>query len=113
MALTRKYRSPWHTDDDATPTLLCIYSPSVAQSGRSGDILCYFVLPTLHKAIPMRNGDVMLFDSTIGHCVTKSRVEDAFIFSLFTGTKTSLTKMSAKEAERELKQTAEDRFKLV
>ena len=111
MALTRKYTSPWHTDDDATPTLLCVYSPST----NFDEILCYFVLPTLHKAVPMRNGDVIVFDSTIGHCVTRCWREDTFIFSLFTGTKTALTQMSAEEAgfQKNSNQTEEDRFQLV
>jgi hypothetical protein len=115
MALTRQYSSPWHTDDDAVATLLCVYSPSLAAANNFDDILCYFILPTLHKAIPMRNADIILFDSTVGHCVTKCRVDDTFIFSLFTGTKTALTQMSANEAERKnmKKQMREDRFKLV
>ena len=93
MALTRKYTSPWHTDDNATPTLLCVYSPST----NFDEILGFFVLPTLHKAVPMRNGDIIMFDSTIGHCVTRCRSEDTYIFSLFTGTKTALTQMLAKK----------------
>jgi hypothetical protein len=115
MALTRRYWSPWHTDDDATHTLLCVYSPSLAMEENFDEILCYFILPTLHKAIPMRNTDVILFDSTIGHCVSNYCRDDTFIFSLFTGAKTVLTQMNANCARSDpsSRQSVDDRFVLV
>jgi hypothetical protein len=93
LALTRKYWSPWHTDDNITMTLLCVFSPLLAEEANFNDILCYFVLPTVGKCVPMRNTDIILFDSTVGHCVTNYRCNDAYIFSLFTGSKTAFAKM--------------------
>ena len=108
MALTRRYWSPWHTDDDVMLTLLCVYSPVLAERQDFDAVLCFFVLPTLGIAIPMRNTDVILFDSTVGHCVTNYQYADAFIFSLYTGSRTVFAKMCANEENEEAAKIGED-----
>jgi hypothetical protein len=76
-----------------------VYSESLAKKNDLEEVLCYFIFPTIGMPVPMRNTDILLFDSSFGHCVTNYRHDDAFIFSLFTGSMTALTIMAA-EAKR-------------
>jgi hypothetical protein len=105
IAVAQKYWSPLHVDDDIFPTVLSCYSKSCVDSGNKDAILYYFVFPTLNVAVPMRSMDMLVFNSRIPHCATNYRVEDSFILSLFTSSKTANAQMALTE---EMKSTSKE-----
>jgi hypothetical protein len=76
-----------HTDKDFVWSLTCAV-PEVKKGGTSGDaIICYFCFPTLNLAVPLREGDVLLFNALVPHCVS-SRCDpcrEAYCVSMYTG----------------------------
>jgi len=40
------------------------------EATEDGAILCYFCFPTLRLAVPLRNGDLLLFNPKVPHCVS-------------------------------------------
>lgn len=48
-------------------------------------VVCYFCFPTLGMAVPLRNGDLLLFNAKIPHCVSSrcNGKEDNYCVSLY------------------------------
>ena len=57
-----------HTDEDFLHSCLMILSED--ELILDMEVAVYFVFPTLGFAIPLRPGDVLIFDSTVPHCLS-------------------------------------------
>jgi hypothetical protein len=69
---------PLHTDQDYFLSAVVIYSEH--RTGNS--ILQYFCFPTRGKCIPLRNGDVLLFNPQIPHCISSPTSTKPDVFSI-------------------------------
>jgi hypothetical protein len=94
FSIGKDYWSAMHVDDDYFYTTLSCFHPSI----KKGDdtILYHFVFPEYGLAIPMRHGDILIFNPTIMHCCTNPRLEGSYITSAYVSKKTVMTYLSSK-----------------
>ena len=85
---------PCHTDSDFTMSMAQIHLKGKATYELDDDIVVYFCFPTLGVAIPLRPGDLLLFNSLIPHCLSSRCRQDDEIYSLATYLKTSVVGMN-------------------
>ncbi len=85
LVVTRNYLSASHEDLDAVPGTVGCFHPT---NPNSTEILLHFLFPGLNLAVPMRHGNVLLFDPTFMHCSSSPRVKEAVLFSAYTASKT-------------------------
>jgi hypothetical protein len=98
LALAMEYWSPLHKDKDVFYTILSCHCPSmVSDKGFDDDILFRFLFPTMNMSIPMRNTDILLYDSSFPHCSTNYLFRESRIFSLFTAEKTVYAHLAGEE----------------
>jgi hypothetical protein len=98
LALAMEYWSPLHKDKDVFYTILSCHCPSmVSENGFDEDILFRFLFPTMNMSIPMRNTDILLFDSSFPHCSTNYLFRENRTFSLFTAEKTVYAHLAGEE----------------
>jgi hypothetical protein len=84
LALAKGYCSPVHTDKDFYYSTLSCYDAKATKN----QLLYHFCFPTYGIAIPMRSGDIILFNPLVPHCATNPRVATALIYSLYVSNKT-------------------------
>ena len=92
FSIGRRYMSKCHQDCDYYLTTLS------ALSGRSLDhdkILYYFVFPTHKALVPIRSGEIIVFNPLMWHSCTNPRFNESYIFSAYVSAKTVLTHTSA------------------
>jgi hypothetical protein len=94
IAIATGYWSPVHVDDDIFYTLLSCFCPSAANKKQCEEILFYFLFPSVGYAIPVRNTDILVFNSAFLHCASNYPKEDTITFSLFASAKTATAHMS-------------------
>ena len=82
------YWSRCHTDNDYFLTTLSVLSN---RSDDHDDILYYFVFPEYNAAIPIRSGEIVLFNPHVPHSCSNPRHDKASIFSAYVSAKTVLT----------------------
>lgn len=87
VALSIRYCSRVHTDKDFFLTTLSCYDERAGPD----EILYYFCFPTYGIAVPMRSGDIILFNPLVPHCATNPRRETAMIYSCYVSNKTCNT----------------------
>jgi len=98
LALATKYWSPMHKDKDVFYTILSCHCPEMeSENGFDDDILFRFLFPTMNIDIPMRNTDILLFDSSFPHCATNYLFHGNRTFSLFTAEKTVYAHLAGEE----------------
>jgi hypothetical protein len=92
FSIGKDYWSAMHVDDDYFfTTLSCFSSDPVTHKDA---ILYHFVFPEYGLAIPMRHGDILIFDPTVMHCCTNPRIEGSYICSAYVSKKTVLAHVS-------------------
>ena len=57
-----------HTDEDFLHSCLMIFSDD--ELTLDMEVVVYFIFPTLGYAVPLRPGDILIFDSTVPHCLS-------------------------------------------
>ena len=83
------YWSGAHIDDDNFFTILsCLSNDDKVHD----EIMYYFCYPEYNLAIPMRSGDVLIFNPLKKHCCSNCKFDDSYIFSAYVSTKTVMTK---------------------
>jgi hypothetical protein len=87
LALARAYSSQMHTDRDFYHTFLSCYD----KEAEKDEILYYFCFPTYGFAVPMKSGDIIMFNPLVPHCATNPRRETALIYSMYVSNKTCNT----------------------
>lgn len=94
LALAQGYCSPVHVDDDVFYSSLSCYdseNQKKTDKGKKRKTVYHFCFPTYGLAIPMKSGDIILFNPLVPHCTTNPRVETALIYSLYVSSKTCNT----------------------
>lgn len=67
-----------HMDDDFVYSIVCVHRPLGKGKKRyelTDDVVCYFVFPRYGMAVPLRPGDILIFNPREYHCIS-SRVSD-------------------------------------
>jgi len=97
VSVGKNYWSVIHLDDDYYYTTLSV----LAEDGRDDlAILYYFVFPEYNIAIPLRSGDVLLFNPRVAHCCTNPSKDGAMVFSAYMSAKTPNAAMANKNCQR-------------
>jgi hypothetical protein len=101
LACGRNTYLPLHTDEDYFLGAVSVHS----NRDTNGIVLQYFCFPTLGITIAMRNGDVVLFNPKVPHCISSptSNTHASFSMSLYLKTiivsgNSNLPNTSRKEA---------------
>ncbi len=88
FSIGRNYWSKSHVDNDFYFTTLSIVAPDPKNHN---DVAYYFVFPQYEIAIPLRSGDILLFNPLLTHSCSNPRFDGTFIFSAYVSNKTVLT----------------------
>jgi hypothetical protein len=87
FALSKRYCSRVHTDADYFLTTLMVYDVEAEPD----EVLYYFCFPTYNFAIPMKSGDIIVFNPLVPHCATNPSRETSMIYSCYVSRKTCNT----------------------
>ena len=87
VALAIAYCSRVHTDNDFFLTTLSVYDKHAGPE----EVLYYFCFPTYSIAVPMRSGDIIVFNPLVPHCATNPSRATALIYSCYVSNKTCNT----------------------
>jgi hypothetical protein len=87
VALSMGYCSRVHTDKDYFLTTLSVYDKEAGPN----EVLYYFCFPTYNIAVPMRSGDIIVFNPLVPHCATNPSRASALIYSCYVSNKTCNT----------------------
>jgi hypothetical protein len=87
----QNYCAPMHKDDDYFYTTLSCYT---SIDDEQHEILYHFNFPEYEIAIPMRHGDILVFDPRINHCASNPRKENALIVSAYVSKRVVLAKVN-------------------
>ena len=82
------YWSPAHTDDDWMHTYLSVLS---SKSTHHNEIIYYFCYPEYNIKIPIKSGEVIVFNPLKIHCCTNSLYDDSFISLAYVSKKSVMT----------------------
>lgn len=85
------YASPVHIDKDYFYSAVSVLADGDVDNQT---ILQYFCFPSFNMVVPLRKGDVLVFDPRVPHCATPSRIQNSFIASLYVSKKTCDTKVA-------------------
>ena len=88
FALGENYWSQVHFDNDA---FLCLLSVLPGKSRDDTRIMYYFCFPQYKVAVPLRAGDILIFNPLRLHSCTNCSVTDGFICSAYVSNKTVMT----------------------
>ncbi len=99
FSIGRNYWSKSHVDKDFYFTTLSVVVPNRKDHR---EIAYYFVFPQYKIAIPLRSGDIILFNPLLTHSCSNPRFEGTFIFSAYVANKTVLTQAVNTFKESEL-----------
>jgi hypothetical protein len=99
FAIGLNYSSLNHTDDDFFYTTLAVARksgpPPTTETERL--LLQFFCFPDYGIAIPLREGDILVFNPLVGHGCSNPRTADSLIFSCYVSSKTVCTRASVKK----------------
>ena len=87
VAVSIAYCSRVHTDKDFFLTVLSVYDEKAGPE----EVLYNFCFPTCGVAIPMRSGDIIVFNPLVPHCATNPTRETSMIYSCYVSKKTCNT----------------------
>ena len=84
LAMGTNYWSPSHIDEDLYLTALCFLFPSENFEEENFDlVLQNFCFPEYKIRVPMRAGEVIIFNPYVQHCCSNPRFEGSFTASNF------------------------------
>jgi len=85
------YWSQVHIDDDY---FYCTLSCLSRDESEHDNVLYYFVFPEYKIAVPLKSGDVIVFNPRVLHCCTNPSLPGASIFSSYVSAKTVNTQFA-------------------
>ena len=100
VSMAKYYWSKIHVDDDFSHTLLTAWNISYSNENKN-DILQYFVFPTYNVCVPLRHGDILVFNPLVLHGCTSPLHEQCCLLSAYVSAKTVIADVSSK-VENEL-----------
>ena len=96
LAMGMNYWSPSHTDKDLYLTALTFLFPEGFLEENFNEVLQNFCFPDFKVRVPMRAGEVLIFNPLIAHCCSNPRFENSFTVSSF------MSLLTVKEAASEI-----------
>ena len=84
------YWSQLHVDDDF---FLSILSVMCVDSDRDDEVLYYFTFPSFDVTVPMKAGNILIFNSLYEHCCSNPRNPNDYIYSMYVSSAAVDTKM--------------------
>lgn len=97
LSIGCNYWSQSHVDNDFYFTRLTVLAPEDKPHTKySKEILYFFVFPTYEICVPLRSGDVLLFNPLVLHSCSNPRFKDSYIMSAYVSAKTILCQNSEK-----------------
>ena len=100
-----EYWSQVHKDLDYFPTSL---SALAEESEDHDEILYYFVFPEYELSIPIRSGEILIFNPVLSHACTNPKYCGAIIFSAYVSKKTILTHLSTGDEDENDKEDGDE-----
>jgi len=97
LAIGCNYWSQWHRDPDYYFTFL---SCMCKEEKYNEELIYYFVFPEYKLKVPMRSGDVLVFNPTKIHSCTNCKLPDSHIFSAYVSQKTVMTAAVGMELDK-------------
>ena len=91
------YWSPWHIDDDMFLSFLSCMSE---EEQDNEETMYYFVFPEYKLRVPLKPGDVIVFNPLKLHSCSNCRIKDSHIFSAYVSKKTVMTKGMVKGLDK-------------
>ena len=88
FSVGKNYWSKIHTDNDYFYMSLSCLSEN---PNDSNEVLYYFCFPTYNVAVPMKSGDILLFNPLVLHGCSNPMRKDVMIFSAYVSCKTANT----------------------
>jgi len=89
LSVARNHWARAHCDCDYFYTFLSCLSADV--SAKKDEVIYYFCFPEYKIAVPLRSGDVIVFNPLTFHCCSNSSKADNFIWSAYVSEKTVMT----------------------
>jgi hypothetical protein len=89
LSVARNHWARAHRDRDYFYTFLSCLSADV--SAKKDEVIYYFCFPEYKIAVPLRSGDVIVFNPLTLHCCSNSSNADNFIWSAYVSEKTVMT----------------------
>ncbi len=86
LAIGCDYISCCHVDQDIYYTVVAA-SPNVYDNKLTEDVLQYFIFPEHHTVVPLRQGNVLMFNPMVAHCATNPLVDKTHIYSAYVSRK--------------------------
>ena len=91
LSIGYNYWSQSHVDSDFYFTRLTVLAPeNNPHIQYDKEILYYFVFPTYEVCVPLRSGDVLLFNPLVLHSCTNPRFRGSYIMSAYVSGQTTL-----------------------
>ena len=78
------YWSNMHVDDDFFFTIISVLA---GNKTRDDEVIYTFNFPTFGISIPMKSGDVIVYDSKVPHCTSNAKYSDSYIYSMYVSEK--------------------------
>lgn len=72
---------PCHVDNDFTLSIVSVHSHGVDYK-HDETIQAYFCFPTLNVAVPLRLGDLLIFNALVPHCISSKCNANDNLFSI-------------------------------
>ena len=84
------YHSVCHIDNDVNNSIISVLHEGI----NDDDVIYYFVFPEYNLKIPLRNGDVLVFNPLVYHSCSDAIHKNAMIFSQYSSRKTFASRSS-------------------
>ena len=88
MSVGENYWSPFHVDPDFYFTAVVFIGPTSLPKDRFNEIIGYFCFPEYKIKVPMRSGEVLVFNPSVSHACSNPKFRKSFVSSNFCPVKT-------------------------
>ena len=93
LACGKNYISAEHVDSDMYYSCVCACSEAYEPKQKEA-ILQYFLFPDYQLNVPLRHGEVLLFNPLVRHCASNAQQPNTHIFSAYVPSKVALNATS-------------------
>ena len=81
---------------------MSILSVIAGDESRDNQNIYFFNFPTFKVSVPMKSGDILIFNSNFEHCSSNPAHDSDFIYSMYVSNEAVETKMRKKIVRRNL-----------
>ena len=97
FSIGENYWSQVHIDDDYYFTTLSVLS---TDQQHHGEVIYYFCFPEYGIKIPLKSGEILIFNPLIYHSCSNPKYENSYIFSAYVAKKTVMAGGISKELHK-------------